>query len=86
MSEGYLITKMNRKDVEEKIKIKIIYDEEISKMLQINIFWVEGKIDRETENKVDGKFFSLDEVMFAGIKNCADNVAMSLYLDKRNAM
>jgi hypothetical protein len=87
MTEGYFITKASKLEVENKLKIKIMYDEEMSKILQINIFWIpEGKIDKETQDQLHGRFFSLDEVMFAGLKDCTNNVAMNIYFDKKSAM
>jgi hypothetical protein len=87
MAEGYLITKASRIEVENKLKVKFVYDEEISRMLQINIFWIpDGKVDKEMQDKLNGRFFTLDEVIFAGIKECAENVAMNLYFEKKTAM
>lgn len=76
---GYLICKLDKEKVEKEIKnIKLWFDEGLSKALRLSIFWVEEKgIKKELQQKVKGKFFTIDEVIVFGIKYASEFTDLS---------
>lgn len=76
MAEGYLICKKGRRAVEQTVKAtRLLYDEELSNTLKLSVFWYEGIIPKkELEEKAEGKFFSLDEIVVFGVKYCSEYV------------
>jgi hypothetical protein len=78
MAEGYLICRKKEEAVGQ-------YDEELSKMFGLHVFWIgSGEVTAEREKKCDGRFFRLDEVIFAGLKDLADKMGFEKYQkDKR---
>jgi len=77
MTEGYLICRNK-----EAVK-KGEYDAELSKMFGLHVFWIVGTVTPEEEKACDGKFFKLEEVIFAGLKDLADKIGFEKYLKKR---
>lgn len=80
MTEGYLICKNK-----EAVNVGR-YDEELSRMFSLHVFWVESKVSPELEEKCEGKFFSLDEIIFAGLKDLADKIGFERYMKDRNSL
>jgi hypothetical protein len=77
MTEGYLICR-NKEAVRTGR-----YDDELSKMFGLHVFWIDGKVTPELEKKCEGKFFSLEEIIFAGLKDLADKLGFEKYLKER---
>jgi hypothetical protein len=81
MPEGYLICRVKEEGVGE-------YDEEISKILGLHVFWIDTEITQkrmeEIEKKCEGKFFRLDEIIFTGLKDLADKLGFQKYLKERD--
>lgn len=75
---GYLICKLAKEEVEKQVKdIKLWYDEDLSKALRLSIFWTETDIKKELQQKVKGKFFTIDEVIIFGIKYASEFTDLS---------
>jgi hypothetical protein len=75
MTEGYVIARNKM--------LSGVYDEELSKIFGLHVFWVEREPTAEALKKCDGKFFKLEEVIFAGLKDLADKIGFESYLKKR---
>jgi hypothetical protein len=75
MTEGYVICRNK--------ECSGILDEELSKILGLFVYWVERRPSDEMLKKYDGKFFDLDEVIFAGLKDLADKLGFQKYLKER---
>jgi hypothetical protein len=77
MTEGYLICRKKEQAVGQ-------FDEELSKILGLNVFWIDsGTVTAEREKKCEGKFFKLDEIIFAGLKDLVDKLGFEKYLKNR---
>jgi len=75
---GYLICKLDRGEVEREIKVRLWYDEDLSKALKLSIFWVDEKeIKKELQEKVRGRFFTIDEIVIYGIKYASEFTDLS---------
>jgi len=76
MAEGYLICRVRSEAVGK-------YDEEMSKILGLHVFWCEETVTAETEKRCEGKFFTLEEIVFAGLKDLADKLGFEKYIKER---
>jgi hypothetical protein len=76
MVDGYLICRKKEEGAG-------VYDDELSKIFGLHVFWCEGKPTAEREKKCEGKFFSLEEVIFAGLKDLSDKIGFEKYLKER---
>jgi hypothetical protein len=76
MTEGYLICRKKEAGFGR-------YDEELSKIFGLHVFWIEEAVTTEQEKRCEGKFFKLEEVIFAGLKDLADKIGFEKYLKER---